>query len=262
MKENEERLRLVSELSSDYAYCYKLNEDGAAEPVWHIGSFDKITGYTPEELYKKGGWSALIHPEDIPGAASYIETLLRGKRASFTTRIVAKDGSFRFIHDSGRPWVDPDTGRVIGTMGSARDITALKQNEQELKAIYENAPILMLLVDRDRRVRKVNAFAGEFAGSPAEKLLGQRTGEALRCVHHLDDPRGCGFSEACKTCSIRLMIESSFENGRRFYKAEAVLPVSEGDGEKDILFLVSTALLHQNGEELCLVCFEDLTGGN
>lgn len=35
---------------------------------------------------------------------------------------------------------------------------ALRQSELELNAIYDNAPLVMLLVDHDRRIVKMNAL--------------------------------------------------------------------------------------------------------
>ncbi len=391
LRENEDRLRIINELTSDYAYCHRLTEDGRLEPVWHIGSFDHVTGYTPEELYQKGGWGALIHPEDIPGTQEYVETLFSGKASSFTARIITKDGTTRWIQDTGRPWRDEKTGKILGTFGSARDVTehtraelalqkseqkykslyenapipyqsldeegcfldvnpawlsalggyeptevigrsfsdflhsdslgdfrknlavfkekgfagnnfykmrkkngeyievsfhgrvayssegkflrthcvfenitekkrtetALRQSEEELTAIFEHAPVLMILVDKERKVRKANAFAEKFTGTPAEDLIGTRAGEALRCIHHLDDPAGCGFGPRCAECTIRKTIKETFSTRKDHPRVEASLPVEEGGKVRNIGLLVTTSLLKQGGEELCLVSIQE-----
>lgn len=256
LRENEERLRIINELGSDYAYCHALKEDGSLEPVWHIGSFDHITGYTPEELYEKGGWGALIHPDDIPGAGEYVRKLFSGEKAEFTARIVTKSGDVRWIHDSGRPWLDEKSGVIIGTMGSAREITSRMLIEQELKAIYEHTPLLMLLLDEDKKICKANSFA--------EGLTGLRTGEALACVHHLDDPAGCGFGPSCASCGIRRIITETLETGREFSRAEVRLDkdVKQGaveEGAAETTFLVSTALLYRGKARRCLISFEDVS---
>ncbi len=72
---------------------------------------------------------------------------------------------------------------------TATDITerkrlgqTIKDHEEELLAIYENAPIIMLLVDDQHRVCKVNQFAKQFTGASDAELIGRRGGEALRCA--------------------------------------------------------------------------------
>ncbi|MCG8571799.1 MAG: PAS domain S-box protein, partial [Spirochaetes bacterium] len=176
--EREERFGIINELSSDYAYCHKLSEDGTLEPVWHIGSFDQITGYTPEELYRLGGWSKLIHPDDIPGAARYIENLFSGKEDSYTARIVTKDGSIRWIKDKGKPWFDPQTGQVIGTFGSARDITEQKEveldlvkNEALFRNLMENSIDAVYLLTEEGEILKTNQVASQMTGYSGEELL-------------------------------------------------------------------------------------------
>ncbi|MCF7875793.1 PAS domain S-box protein [Candidatus Bipolaricaulota bacterium] len=135
----------------------------------------------------------------------------------------------------------------------------LSRREDELNAIYENAPLIMLLVDRERRVRKANGYVGKFVGSPVEDLLGNRGGEVLRCIHHLDDPRGCGFGPHCEDCRIRKTIMDTFETGKSHYQLEANLPILENEGKKEFTFLVSTTLLQHRQNPLVLVSLEDIT---
>ncbi len=51
-----------------------------------------------------------------------------------------------------------------------RDITerkhseeALRDNQAELSAIVENIPVILMIIDRERRVRKVKGMASKFA---------------------------------------------------------------------------------------------------
>lgn len=264
--EREERLRFINELSADYSYCHRLEADGSLDPVWHIGSFDAITGYSPQELYKMGGWAALIHPDDLPGVAAYVQTLLSGQSSSVTARIITKSGEHRWIQDTGRPWFDKDGSTVIGTLGSARDITKRKQVENELRshaeelsAIYENTPVLMLLLDKQWSIIKANAYAGEFAGSRSQELLGKRCGEVLHCLHSLDDPRGCGFGPHCADCGIRNIVLQTLGEKRNFNQVELPLYRARAGEKEEMWFRVSTAVLPREGENLCLASFEDIT---
>ncbi len=103
-----------------------------------------------------GGWSRLIHPEDIAGAAEYAGKLLNGEHATFTVRIITKDGSIKWIQDFGKPWIDEGSGKVIGTYGAAREITqqkaiedALQNSEQRFRYILEHDPNAIAVYDRD-----------------------------------------------------------------------------------------------------------------
>ncbi len=134
-----------------------------------------------------------------------------------------------------------------------------KKSEEELSAIYRHTPVLMVLTEADGTIRKANAFAGRFAGSPAEELIGKRGGEAMRCLHHLDDPRGCGYGPACKDCTIRNAVMQTVTGVSRYEKKKAVLPFAAGGKVKELSFLVSSAPIEQEGEILCLLAVENIT---
>jgi PAS domain S-box-containing protein len=136
---------------------------------------------------------------------------------------------------------------------------ALREEEAELTAIYKHTPVLMIIVDRERRVRKANSFAAEFAGSPEEELIGKRGGEALRCIHHLDDPRGCGFGPYCEQCKVRRTVTASFDKRKSFKKLESKLPFFRDGSEKELTFLLSTSYLEIKEEPLVIVSIEDIT---
>jgi putative nucleotidyltransferase with HDIG domain len=117
----------------------------------------------------------------------------------------------------------------------------------------------MVLVDRERRVRKVNRVAVEFAGRSAEEMIGLRGGEALRCLHSLDDPKGCGFGPFCEICVVRRTVLDTFETGDSHYRVEAKLPFVREQKQEELTLLVSTTLLSVSEGERVLVCIEDIT---
>lgn len=136
---------------------------------------------------------------------------------------------------------------------------AIKDREDQLKAIYENAPLIMLLVDQDRRVCNANKLAEEFAGAPAGDLLGRRGGEALRCLHALDNPLGCGYGPSCQECMIRFTVLETFETGRSHHQIEASLPFAIDGQAQSLTFLLCTALLTVRREPQVLVTLQDIT---
>jgi len=156
-------------------------------------------------------------------------------------------------------------GRKVAVM-AVDDITSRKRHEEqlrhalaELSVIHEHAPIVMLLVDRDRRVQKVNGFAARFADRKSEEMIGLRGGEALRCLHHLDDPHGCGFGPACTQCPVRQAVTDTFESGISQTDIEAWLPFPRGESSEERCLLISTAYLRIDDLERVLVCSQDIT---
>ena len=156
-------------------------------------------------------------------------------------------------------------GRKVAVM-AVEDITLAKRNQEKLQAvltelsiIHEHAPVAMMLVDSDRIVHKANGFAARFAERTTAEMIGMRGGEALRCLHHLDDPQGCGFGPACAECRVRKAVLETFEKGVGQEGVEAWLPFPRGESTEEGCLLISTAFLKIDGTERVLLCAQDIT---
>ncbi|MFP4197402.1 MAG: PAS domain S-box protein [Methanomassiliicoccales archaeon] len=226
--------------------------------------FCRIFGYSREDLIGRD-FSGLVDPEDRSMVQEGVA--LREKGEGEPTRY-----SFRALDSSGdRIWVQvfsvPSNfdGRPA-VQGTLLDITRQRENElevtrqrEELTAIYNNLPVIIFLVDRERRVRKINSMGLEFAGETEENIIMKRGGEALRCMHHLDDPEGCGFGPHCEDCVVRRAVMDTFDREEGLFREKAVLPFKMGDRVRDLTLWVSTAYLELEGEARVLVCIEDIT---
>lgn len=136
----------------------------------------------------------------------------------------------------------------------------LRDKEAELAAIIENIPVVLLILDGERRIRKLpNGLAAKFARSSVAEMLGIRGGEALRCIHALDDPEGCGFGPFCQGCVIRDTVLDTFATGKTHLGREARLPFEVNGKAEEVCFLLSTVPLTIANEPLVLVCLEDIT---
>jgi two-component system, cell cycle sensor histidine kinase and response regulator CckA len=146
------------------------------------------------------------------------------------------------------------------------DITDYKQSEEnlrnalaELSVIHEHAPIAMMLVDKNRRICKINGFAAKFIGRPESEMIGSRGGEALRCLRHLDDPEGCGFGPACRDCLVRNAVLDTFDSKSSRQNIESWMPLIQGNSILERCLLISTAFLKIDKTEKVLLCIQDIT---
>ena len=136
---------------------------------------------------------------------------------------------------------------------------ALQTSEEELAAIYYNAPLIMLFVDGEHRVLKINRAASDFADRAAADMIGLRSGEALRCLHSLDDPKGCGFGPHCQSCVVRRVALDTLTTGRSHSQVEGSLPFLIEGEEKELTFLISTTRLSIGEQPAALVSILDIT---
>jgi PAS domain S-box-containing protein len=135
----------------------------------------------------------------------------------------------------------------------------LRDNEAELAAIIESVPFVMMAVDRERRIRKINHSGAEFVGRSPEEMLGLRAGEALRCIHALDDPQGCGFGPACQDCVVRRTVLDTIETGQGHCGVEVTMTFNRQGDEEEMTLLFYATPFTTSGERRALVVFQDIT---
>ena len=178
LSSSEEWYRLVSELTSDYAYAFRVESDSTLVAEWMTGAFTRITGYTPEEVEAQGGWQILIYPQDMPIAVQRQQALLAGHQDKSEFRIVTKSGETRWLRDHGRPVWDTTEARVVRIIGAAQDITESRKAENALhEQLRRNEQILQttmdgyILADTEGQLLDANSVYCEMVGYSRQELL-------------------------------------------------------------------------------------------
>ncbi|MGQ9629527.1 MAG: PAS domain-containing hybrid sensor histidine kinase/response regulator [bacterium] len=130
---------------------------------------------------------------------------------------------------------------------------------RELQTILDAVPAVLIIVNRERRIRKVNRAAERFARRPDDEILEKRGGEGLRCLHHLDSPEGCGFGEHCQRCKLRLSVMRVFETGEGVFDEETIYPFMMDGAVEERTLHFSAVPLHLESSPHVLLAIEDIT---
>jgi signal transduction histidine kinase/DNA-binding response OmpR family regulator len=136
----------------------------------------------------------------------------------------------------------------------------IREQERTMSAIFDAAPFPLFLLDGESRIRRVNALASVFTASPASDMIGLRKGEALRCLHALDTPEGCGYGPHCQQCALRLAIRNFLENGREHQRHEMSLPLSVNGRAGDLTLSVSLSRVPTGSQDMIMAGLQDITG--
>ena len=99
LRQSEARYRTVSELVSDYAYAVRIEPDGQGVLEWVTEAFDRITGFTVQELEAGMGLEQMIHPEDWPLVRRRLGVLFADQPGISEHRIMTKGGEVRWLRD-------------------------------------------------------------------------------------------------------------------------------------------------------------------
>jgi len=132
-------------------------------------------------------------------------------------------------------------------------------DEQLFTHIFENAPLIMMVVDENQQIHRANRAALTFLGRSLEETLGLRGGTAFGCLNSLDDERGCGFGPDCDKCKVRSSVKEAFKTGTDHHRVEAIIPVAKDDRQGVLNLLVSTSIINLEGKRFVLLSLENVT---
>lgn len=258
-----ERFQTLLQSLNDIVWTATLDE---GEMIYINPAVATIYGLPASDfMMNSKRWHEAIHPEDRWLIKDRARKLRTHGHAEVEYRILRPDGAVRWIQDRSSV-VSDNQGTPVRLGGIASDITVRKQAEQilkdqqeELASIYQNAPIIMLLVNSERKVQKANRQAELFTGTEEESMLGLRGGEALRCLYALSAPDGCGSSPNCDNCAVRKTMISTLETGQPHYQIEATLPFIINGKKEIVTFLMSTLRFNLKNEPMVLVSILDIT---
>lgn len=265
LRESEERFRLAMDAVNEGLWDWHM----PTGRLYRSPGFYAMLGYAVGEIADSfDGWAELLHPDDRSPVLRILEEYIAGGRPRYEVefRMKARSGDWRWILSRGHIVERDADGRPERMIGTHIDITDRKQAEQtvaqhraEIKAIYDNAPVMMCVVDEARNVLYVNRAFSEFVGTPPEDLQPGRACGAIGCVHALDDPRGCGFGPHCETCSLRLALKDTATTGAVHRGIEYQTTLLLGGERRDVVLLGSTAPIQYAGKPNMLLCLENIT---
>ena len=247
--------------------------DNAKEWIWEVdpkGMYTyaspivkKILGYEPEEILGKKHFYDFFHPDDAQQLKQRaFEILSRNDVFSeFQTRNLHKDGEVVWLTRSGVP-VFNESQELIGYRGADVDITErvrtheiLDRKQKNIEAIFDAAPVGMLLMSEHMIVLRANETIRNMSGKDYREILGKGPCEALTCARfeRLDQTRDC------EECSLRSMIQVVLESGEPIHGLE-IRPVLTDNGQTvRPWLLVSIEPLSIDSGRHVVVALDDIT---
>jgi PAS domain S-box-containing protein len=261
LRRSEKRYRSLIETTRDLIYTTNRKDFITyANPT-----LARTLGYADHEL-EGMSFVDILAPEYTEFARNIFRRTMKGGSVPiYEVEMVRKDGIRLSVEFNTETVLDSD-GRPAGQLGIGRDVTirrraeqALRDSEAELAAIYENAPLIMMLIDEQWRVHKANAFASRLTGKSPGDLTALKCGEVFCCLHALDVPEGCGHGPSCQDCTLRLMALETIETGRGCSQKEVGMHLSDRGHEREVTFLVSTRRVTVKEKPLAMVSIQDIS---
>ncbi|MCW7489868.1 PAS domain-containing sensor histidine kinase [Leptospira meyeri] len=237
----EDRLQLVTELTSDYIYSAKI-ENGEVVAEWSSKELRTTSGYSIEEISKLGGWFNIIIKEDLTNIAERMTKILKGETGVVEYRIRTKSGKIKWLRDYTRPIRD-ESGKVTSIIGAAKDITSEKETElkylvssQRYHAAMESALEAIYFLETlknkegeiiDFIISDVNQKAEDQLGMKKEELIGK----GICQLFPINRENGF-FEDYIKVVKTKIPMEQEFQIPGNYsapgYYFHQVIPTNDG----------------------------------
>lgn len=146
-------------------------------------SFCDAVGKTKTDIRGRGHYYIWDIEPDEYARGEYVcleseEIVLREKKNCLFDEIVKIKDSFRKFKTYKSPVFDRD-GRVLGTVGVARDVTDLQNLQIEMNILFESLPFGVIATDKDQRITGMNQKSLVLFSERSGSLLGTNLDDLL-----------------------------------------------------------------------------------
>jgi PAS domain S-box-containing protein len=228
VRESEKKYSTLVENSLTGIY---IDQDGKI--VFANSRFAEIYGYAKDELMDMESWK-LVHPQDRALTDEIRRKRLKGEGApsEYEAKGLTKDGETIWI-------VRRNTRITFGgkpaILGNIVDITMRKKAEEALRASEEDwrksfnaLEDIMLIVDRDYTVRRINDRGLQLFRKSREEAVGEK---CYRLIHGMEEPGDfCPFRKTLKTGKSALAVDR-YERALDRYFSIKSSPIFDDSGQ-------------------------------
>lgn len=135
----------------------------------------------------------------------------------------------------------------------------LLESSEFTNCLFRNFPSVIIIVDKNLRVTKVNDTFRSLFRKDEYDALNQLCGDALGCCFSIEEGKPCGTSSRCRDCSIRECVIKTFIS-----KDKVLFPVIRrrfyiGGNVVEKKFRIKSKHFNYNSEDLVILEIEDFT---
>lgn len=169
LRESEQRLRLVSRVTTDVIWDWDL----ATDKTWHNEGLAATFGYSKAD--KVDAWLEHIHPDDRPRVEASIREHIRSGKGFWEARYRLRrgDGSYAHVYDRGL-LVHDVAGQPVRMVGAMVDVTEQTRAEERTRLVakvMESVAEAIVILDAELHVLAVNpAYTAIFGRQPQDVI--------------------------------------------------------------------------------------------
>jgi PAS domain S-box-containing protein len=135
----------------------------------------------------------------------------------------------------------------------------LDEKQKNIEAIFDAAPIGMMLIDEHKAVKRVNDAIRQMLNKDYQQIINQRFGDALGCVNAISIGKDCGNSPACEVCRLHKTIDTVLDSQQPVREVEIQLTLKIDDRRITRWFLINGVPAIIDGHICAVLAINDIT---
>ncbi|HEY8462783.1 MAG TPA: ATP-binding protein [Bacillota bacterium] len=231
---------------------------------------ETLTGWTLAEALGRDIQEVFVLIDKLTGTPAdnpVTQALSNGKITGLKnhTVLINRCQEEKYISASTAP-IRNQAGQSVGAVIVCRDINRIKLVEEEVVrerknfvAIFESAPIGMMILDRQLTIIQVNDATLQIFQKERTSLLNQRYGNGLGCFNLLNG-KGCGNNPECdEQCRFKQAVETVFNSGKAIRDLEFYQTFQIGNQNRQLWLRVSLVPVTIDDQSDVVVVLDDIT---
>jgi len=244
-----ERFLEDEKLHYDYKAAQSISE---AKEILKSNQFDIIVSD-----YSLGDGTAL----DILNSVKHIPIILITGAADEQVAIEAwRAGTYDYLpKDLDRNYLKAVPKTIEKAIKRKQLEDDLDRRQKNLEAIFDAAPIGMLLADENMVIGRANNTIKRMLLREYPQIVNHRIGYAIGCINGTDSDKGCGFTKACAECLLKNAISSVLDSGQSVQELEIHPTLKVQDEQIMPWFCVSVEPVIIDGCTRLIIAMDDIS---
>ncbi|MBN2031301.1 PAS domain S-box protein [bacterium] len=180
VKRSEYRYRDLLENVNDF--IFRLDDKGRFSDL--NNRFHSLTGWEKDKWLGEK-FLSLIDPADRPSASEHYQMAYQGRARIFEAKILGNSNRSSMLSFNISPIIE--RGKIVGSIGIARDVTEQKKMEREIldlknfnESIIQSMEAGLLTTDLEGHITSLNAGGEKILGWKARSVIGKQIKSVLK----------------------------------------------------------------------------------
>jgi PAS domain S-box-containing protein len=135
----------------------------------------------------------------------------------------------------------------------------IKEAEIQLNALFNSSPSVMILMDKNRNVIRINKAGADYCLQDMSDIIGSILGFAISCIYFEGDKCTGNSSVICNECFLKTKIEETIETGQNLSNLEYKLHRRKGFEAEVVDLLVNISSFYIENEPVVLLAINDIS---